>query len=110
MAVTIKPGDIIKAEGVHSGEGEKGPWFLCKLKAEKGRGSITIFNHDGFECADGDMIRITEIQSVSHNNRKWQDKWYEETNADCGLELAEDAVPDIGGEFDELPNDGELPF
>ena len=87
MAVTIKKGDIIVGDSVRTGTSAKGSYFMCRVKADKGNGKITIWNNDGFNCSDGDQIRIVEIESCSHSSRKYQEKWYEETSAVCKLEL-----------------------
>lgn len=105
--VTINKGDIITAQNVRSGESAKGRYFLCRVKAEKGRDSITIWNNDGFECGEGDKIAVTDIISVSHKKKKYNEKWYEITDVVCSLMLAEGS----GDAFTEMPGfDGDLPF
>lgn len=107
MAATITKGDIISAEGVRTGTSSKGQYFMCRVKAEKGNSKITIWNNDGFNCSDGDQIRIVEIESCSHSSRKYQKKWYEETSAVCKLELVGKA-PDYSDMMEA--GDDDLPF
>lgn len=107
MALTIKKGETFKAENVRHGSNDKGTWFLCKIKPEKGKSDITIWNFDGFCCGEGDVVRVNDITEVSRANRKYNEKWYEDFKAVCDLEVvmtANEAFAEIADE------DGELPF
>ena len=111
--VEIKKGDVIAAENVRIGESSKGKYFMCKVSATKGKGFITVWNNDGFECADGDTIRIADIISVKRSNRQYQDKWYDETSITATLEFVSEApkyTDLMPVDVDETTFGGELPY
>jgi len=112
MAVTVKKGDTITAVGVHSGTSSKGQYFLCKVKGEKAGDQITIWNNGGFECSEGDQIRIVDILEVKKYKRKYNEKWYDETDVIAELELIGN-VPDVStSSFEDITdiNGDRLPF
>ena len=106
--VTIKAGDTFRAEGVKTGTSAKGDYFLCKVSDDKGKKKITVWNNDGFTCADGDTVTVDEIVSVKLSASKGRDdKWYDNFDAVCRLSLAQD----VGQAFTDLSDDGTpLPF
>lgn len=108
--VQIKSGDTIRAESVHTGTSSNGDYFLCRVKAEKGRDCITVWNNDGFTCQEGESVRINEIQSVKFGQRKYNDKWYPDVSIVASLSSVEPQKNEGAGFSELYGGDGELPF
>lgn len=113
MAITIKQGDIITATGVRSGTSSNGEYFLCRVKGDKTPDVITIWNNDGFTCCENARLRIVDILSVKHGSRKFNEKWYTDTDVTCTLELDEapgDPFEEFAEDFGQLEDDSTLPW
>ena len=106
--IEVKKGDAYIAQGVRSGVGDRGKWFLCRVSGEKKSDKITLWNYDGFTCTENDTVKITDILSVKQGMKKgkgqYADKWFHETDVVCKLEVASAAT----NPFSEL--DGEQSF
>ena len=104
--IEIKTGAVLKAEGVRTGSGAKGEYFLCKVKAEKGKDTISVWNNDGFSCNEGDTIRVDEILSVKKSARKWQEKWFDTFDVVARLSYVGEGKPG----YTVVEQDNDLPF
>lgn len=104
--VEIKQGMTLTADGVKSGSSAKGNYFLCKVKAEKGKDSITLWNNDGFSCPNGATIRVDEILSVKKSARKWQEKWFDTFDVVARLSYVGEGKPG----YTVVEHDNDLPF
>ena len=100
--VQIKRGDTFTATGVRTGDGKNGQWWMCKINAEKGSDSITLWC-PGCTANEGDTVTVANILSVKKSARKYQEKWYDTYEAEVEFAAAD---------FAELEDeDGDtLPF
>ena len=100
--VQIKRGDTFTATGVRTGDGKNGQWWMCKINAEKGSDSITLWC-PGCTANEGDAVTVTDILQVKKSARQFKEKWYDTFDVTVALEAT--------AQFAELPDDdSDLPY
>jgi hypothetical protein len=110
--VSISKGDSICITDSKSGSSSKGDYFMFKVKAEKGKGAITIWSKDGEKFSDGETVIVSDILEVKKGARKYQEKWYDTYDVTAKLTSRRTPKPPaIDADFTEIEDDsGDLPF
>lgn len=70
--ITIKKGDILRADMFRSGTGKNGkPYTVGKAKAEKGYDEITVWVDNTDFSPLGNMVSVREILEISLSHHKY---------------------------------------
>ena len=122
--IELKVGETYTAARTKSGESQKGPWQFAAVKevgknGKDGRKEIVVWvsNKPVVLAADG-QFRITAIYSVKFASKKDNaGVWHDEVNIEADIvpvmninEAIDNGIDVSTGTFEDLSDDGELPF
>lgn len=111
--VTISKGEMLTISESKSGSSQRGDYFMFKVKAEKGKDSITVWSKDGEKFSDGETVIVSDILEVKKGARKYQEKWYDTYDVTAKLTGRKTSKPPvIDADFTEIEDDQSdpLPF
>jgi hypothetical protein len=125
--IEIKVGEVYTAKRARSGESTRGAWQFVAVKevdknGKEGRKEITVWvENKPVSIDEGDTFRITKIHSLKFASRKDNaGNWYDEVNCSADIEPVMsaagavnkgiDVYPHSSTTFNQLEDDGELPF
>lgn len=105
MAVEVKPGETYTVQGARNGD----TWSMFRVKAERGSKEITVFTEGNKDLKDGQKVKVEKIMNVKLSARKGRDrdgneKWYDTYNVNAELSIIG------GGGFEDIDDEGDLPF
>ena len=110
--VELKKGQIVTLEKARSGEGKNGTYLMVPVSSEKGFDKITVWAANAADLnIDGvNELRVAEIVSVKRSKRQYNEKWYENVDANCVLEVVKTAVFGDESSGQIASDDDDLPF
>jgi hypothetical protein len=122
--IELKTGEVYTAARTRSGESAKGAWQFAAVKevgknGKDGRKEILVWvSNKPVNISDGGKFRIASIHSVKFASKKDNaGVWHDEVNIEAditpvmNINEAKDSGLDVSTcTFEDLSDDGELPF
>lgn len=107
--VKVKMGDVLPANEMKSGTGQRGAWAMIPVKAEKGYDKITIWATNPDDIKGAKAVKVLSIEEASLSKSKkvgadGTEKWYDNCNLQCKLSREEGRFSG-GGDFVPVEDD-----
>ena len=116
--IEVKRGQVVDASEAKFGEGKNGAYLMVPVKASKGKDKITLWatNPNDIHMPQREL-KVSEIETVRKSARQYQDKWFDNYDANCKFEMVSPADTKDGSESDApftdcspTNDDKDLPF